>query len=39
LRKTPTFTCPVVSGNRLFTRDRDSLALLTLEQPGENPAN
>jgi outer membrane protein assembly factor BamB len=28
---TPTFAYPVVSGNRLFIRDRDSLSLLTLE--------
>jgi len=28
---TPTFAYPVVSGNRLFIRDHDSVALLTLE--------
>jgi outer membrane protein assembly factor BamB len=29
----PTYAYPVVSGNRLFIRDRDSVALLTVEQP------
>jgi hypothetical protein len=28
-----TFAYPVVSGNRLFIRDHDSVALLTVESP------
>ena len=28
---TPTFAYPVISGNRVFIRDQNSVALLTLE--------
>jgi outer membrane protein assembly factor BamB len=29
--ETPTWTCPILSGNRVFVKDRDSVALWTIE--------